>query len=197
MLCKFIQINLNRSWPAYDLLNQHITEEEISVSILSEPPARRNPAVANYLANNKGLAAVMWQAPNLPRGCSLVRRGRDYVAVKVGQLIIVSCYVSPQSDRGYYLEFLDELGDLVGDYGNSNIILGGDFNVRSPAWNIGVSHNFRGALLEEWAAGRDLRLANRGGLPTSVNPRGTAVVDLTWTTSDLAGRIVDWHVDID
>lgn len=43
----------------------------------------------------------------------------------------------------------------------------------------------------------DIRLANCGVLPTSVNPRGSAVVDLTWITPDLVGRMLDWKVDVD
>lgn len=198
MLLRFIQINLNRSWPAYNLMNQHIIEEDIHVGILSEPPSRRsNMGTCNYLSSNNGLAAVIWRADGLPGGCSLIRRGRDYVAVKANQYIIVSCYVSPQTDRRYYLEFLDSLGDIISDYNNVNIIIGGDFNARSPSWNSGASCNFRGGLLEEWAAEGDIRLVNRGVSPTSVNPRGSAVVDLTWITSNMVGRMLDWRVDVD
>lgn len=132
-------------------MNQHIIEEGIHVAILSEPPSRCNMGVSNYLSSSSGLAAVMWRTDYLPGGCSLIRRGRDYVAVKADQYIIVSCYVSPQNGRTYFLEFLDNLGDIINDYNGVNIILGGDFNARSPSWNPGVFYNFRGNLIEEWA----------------------------------------------
>lgn len=36
---------------------------------------------------------------------------------------------------------------------------------------------------------------NRGEVPSSVNPRGLAVVDLTWVSPDLVGRVLTWNVD--
>lgn len=130
-----------------------------------------------------------------PKGEILFHRGKDFVAARMGRWLVVSCYISPQATREQYLSLLDELGDLINDYGGSSVIVAGVFNVRSPAWNYGITNNYRGSFLEKWVAERDLRLANIGVEPTSVNPRGTAVVDLTWVTSDLSGCVIDWRVD--
>lgn len=124
------------------------------IGILSEPPARRGFAGLGWLTSSSGLAAIVWQGSVWPRGCALVRQGRDFVAARAGQWIIVSCYVSPQVNRAYYLRFLDELGDLIGDNASYSMIVGGDFNARSPAWNPGASNNYKGTLLKEWAAER-------------------------------------------
>lgn len=112
-------------------------------------------------------------------------------------MIIISCYISSRSNREYFAGFLDELGDVIRDNNGFDIIIGGDFNAKSPTWNPSTYCNFRGTLLEEWAAERDLRLINIGETPTSVNPRGTAVVDLTWVTANLADNVVDWCVHLD
>lgn len=167
MSYRFIQANINRSWPAYVLLTQRMAEEGISVGIIAEPPVRRNPNTSGWLVSNNGLAAIMWTA-RWPYGCILLHTGRDFVAARMYNTIIISCYISPRAHRERYLRFLDELGDVIGTYGGSPIIVAGDFNARSPAWNPGISHNFKGELLEEWAAERDLRLLNAGEVPTCV-----------------------------
>lgn len=197
MTYKFLQVNLNRSWDAYALMDQYIIANDITICIVSEPPVRNTLAGTNWFASDSKLAIIKWQVPLMSRRCTLIRRSWDFVAARIGTYIIVSCYISPQVDRGYYLGFLDELGDLLNDYRRYKFIIGGDFNARSPSWNPGITHNYRGTLLEEWAAERDLRLMNHGEIPTSVNPRGSAVVDLTWMSPELASRTVDWTIDIE
>lgn len=176
MFRKFIQVNLNRSWPAYNLFTQMLVEREIAVGLISEPPARRGSNFAGWLTSRSRLAAIVWN-PGRTHGCSLLHRGRDFVAARMNGLILVSCYITPRSSREHYQRFLDDLGDLISAHDSSRIIIAGDFNARSPAWNPGVTHNFKGTLLEEWAAEKDLRLINEGETPTCVNPRGFSVVD--------------------
>lgn len=195
MIYKFLQVNLNRSWQAFDLLNQRSTENNIMICIISEPPIRDCFCGSNWQVSKSKLAMILWYTPLLLRRCVLIRRGRDFIALKIDKLIIVSCYISPRVDKRYYLAFLDKLGNLLGDYKEHHFIIGGDFNARSPAWNPGTTNNYKGTLLEEWAAERDLRLINQGELPSSVNPRGSAAVDLTWMTAELASKTVSWTLD--
>ncbi|XP_032682488.1 uncharacterized protein LOC116849456 [Odontomachus brunneus] len=194
MAFKVIQLNVNRSWPAFDLMVQHMDEGASVIGIVSEPPRRRQD-VCDWFASGSGLAAIIVRNPVVPLSCTLIRRGRDIVAVRFGDLV-VSCYVSPNSTRNRYLEFLDELGDVVGEVGGRSTLIGGDFNARSASWDP-VATNWRGTLVEEWAAEKDLRLINVDVTPTCINPRVSSVVDLTWTTADLLKRLVDWSINAD
>lgn len=142
------------------------------------------------------MAAITWTAECLS-GCFLISRGRDFIAARMNNLILVSCYVSPRADREYFLRFLDELGDLVSAFSDSHIVIARDFNARSPTWSAGVTYNYKGALLDDWAAERDIRLANEGVQPTCVNSRGSSVVDLTWVSHNLINHIIDWKVMVD
>lgn len=112
----------------------------------------------------------------------------------MGDFILVSCYVSPRAQREYYLRFLDELSDLISDFSGSYFVIAGDFNARSPTWSCGVSYNFKGTLLDNWAAEKDLRLVNVGAFPTCVNPRGSSIIDLTWVSHNLINYVSGWKV---
>lgn len=101
--------------------------------------------------------------------------------------------MSPQTKKGPFLQFLDELGEAVREIGVTRVIVSGDFNARSKTWDEGRP-NFRGDLLEEWAAENDVRLLNEGREPTCVRPQGCSVVDLTWRTPDVAPKIEGWRV---
>lgn len=54
---KILQINLNRSRGAQDLMLQYIKERKIEIALVSEPS--RFPR-GNWLGDVKGLAAVHW-----------------------------------------------------------------------------------------------------------------------------------------
>lgn len=168
---KIIQCNLNRSWEAYNLLVHQAAELGTDVCVIAEPSAAHE--AGNWFRSNSGLAAVVW----MPKGsarlarCILVKRGHDFVIVEAGGLRIASCYVSPQTRKGPFLQFLDELGDAVREIGVTRVIVSGDFNARSRTWDE-RRPNFRGDLLEEWAAENDNRLINE----------------------DVASKIVRWKV---
>ncbi|EFN82526.1 Putative 115 kDa protein in type-1 retrotransposable element R1DM, partial [Harpegnathos saltator] len=73
------------------------------------------------------------------------------------------------------------------------VLLCGDFNARSWLWDP-RRENRRGEVLSEWAAEMDLRLLNVGGVSTCVRPQGVSVVDLSWVSPGLAGRVTGWSV---
>lgn len=94
MSLRFLQINLNRSWAALNLLKQRVLESQIGLSIVSEQP--REVVVSNrWFSSYDGLATIMWNLENL-RGqiCRLVRAGNGFVFVKCGEINVISCYMS-------------------------------------------------------------------------------------------------------
>lgn len=79
-------------------------------------------------------------------------------------------YVSPNVDIGSFRVLLDELDDLVGLINDAhfNLVLCGDFNSHSAMWGSALT-DARGVLLQNWAAGHDLRLVNNGTTPTCIH----------------------------
>ncbi|KAI4472238.1 hypothetical protein M0802_017023, partial [Mischocyttarus mexicanus] len=77
----------------------------------------------------------------------------------------------------------------------SRVVVAGDFNARSAAWDPGCRENARGRLLKEWASRSGLFLLNNGGHSTCVRPQGSSVVDLVWVTGVIKDRTTACFVD--
>lgn len=186
---KVIQCNLNNCWRAHDLLDQQMLEIGAAICIVSEP--REIPGSPYWFGSEDGKAAIRWDPGRLKGGCVLERKGRKLVVVRWGKIYIMACYISPNSERWEYLEFLDEVEEAIRDIGQG-LVIGGDFNARSLRWDKDT--NWRGDLVEEWAAGCNVDLENVGQIPTCMRPQGDSVVDLTWTTATESMRIDEWQV---
>lgn len=88
-LCKVIQINLNNSWAAYDLLGQYMLENDIDLAVISEPP-RGIRDCQFWIPSRDGSAAVYWKYRSSSCGsCTLLRRFDGIVAVKTNDIVIV------------------------------------------------------------------------------------------------------------
>lgn len=196
MPLKVIQCNLARSWAALDLLRHHCRDNTVDLSLISEPVAA--PALASWLGSLDGLAAITWNPERI--GCSLIRRGERFVAVRSGDTVFVACYCSPNVSMACFLELLDDMEHLIGDLSTSlppgsfpRVLLGGDFNAKSPFWGS-ATFDARGEALQNWAAQLDLCLLNTGDLPTCVRPQGVSHIDTMWATITVAGETRDWRV---
>jgi len=132
---------------------------------------------ASWFVCRSGLVAIFWFPLHCDMICILMHMGRDFVAVKYSPVYIVSVYISPNKDTGYFLTSLDELRDFYLAI-EGPVILCGDFNARSPLWGD-FKCNYRGDILEEWSAELDLRLCNDGEQFTCVRLQGSSIVDLT------------------
>ncbi|XP_046742523.1 uncharacterized protein LOC124409151 [Diprion similis] len=192
-MARFLQINLNRSRGAQDLLSQSVLEGGVDVCLITEP--HTVPPAGSWLGSVDGLAAVHWRTDGHTNGCALLRRGRGYVVVRCGDIVLVSVYISPNVSLDEYSAYLDDLTSAIQSTGANGrgVVVGGDFNGRSRMWDpSGV--NQRGELLEGWAASCGLCLHNDGRTPTCVRPQGSSVVDLTWTTPSLVPMVQEWRV---
>lgn len=139
-----------------------------------------------------GKAAVTWRKENLNETPRLVLARDQFVVIRIGSICLVSCYVSPDEDRGRFGPFLNELTGVIGSLGDLFLICG-DFNAKSPHWGLPRANN-RGRMLEEWASELDLRIMNDGMELTCVRLQGTSFIDLTWVSPGLANRVQGWVV---
>ncbi|XP_011860276.1 PREDICTED: uncharacterized protein LOC105557606 [Vollenhovia emeryi] len=186
-VCKDDGCESNNSWNALDLLKQHAREESVDVSIVSEPPANVNKGDCVTSAN--GMAAIHCYS-----GISfnLITRDNNFILVKTGNLLIASVYISPNIDFNYFNDVLYKIQNAIGNY-RTPLIIGGDFNAHSVLWGA-TRTNRRGRALADWAAELNLCLSNKGKEPTCVRHTGSSIVDLTWSTPDIAGKILNWKV---
>lgn len=188
MAYKFLQCNVNKSQQAQDLLISHARGICADICIIAKPARCRDHP--DWIFSGDGLSAIFCSNPDLL--LKQFKSGEHFAAVRFGDLFVVSCYVSPNSDRNHFLGFLEDLEFALLAIDN-RCILAGDFNAHSVLWGSRMN-SMKGHLLREWIACRDLRLANSGNAPTCVRPQGESCIDLTWMSADLVGQVLDWSV---
>ena len=189
---RILQCNINHSRAAQDLLLHQGGELEAGVYLVSEPYAipRQDP---RWMSSADGGAAVFCPDASLAsKGRRLLSRGEGFVLAEIASLSIASCYISPARSRRAFNRVLADLGDAISQC-RDRVIIGGDFNAKSHLWGSSLV-NARGRDVENWLAGLDLRIVNRGSVPTCVSPQGTSIVDITMASPDLLGGISGWHV---
>lgn len=184
---KIVQINLNKSRGAQDLIVQYMLESRMEVALVSEP--NRIPR-GNWLGDAYGLAAVYWSTDE---PCSLSRRGSGYVFVKYKGYILGSCYFSPNANISDFRELLGNIEIVVAGMGRQKIIIGGNFNARARGWDRIC--NERGYILEEWATDREMIIMNEGRKSTCIRAQGSSVVDITMGTEMAVRGVSSWEVD--
>lgn len=73
-----------------------------------------------------------------------------------------------------------------------NVILGGDFNAKSPAWGY-PNQNDRGASLLEWVVVNELVVSNKGNTPTFQRGASSSFLDITMAGAGVCSTIENWE----
>lgn len=109
---RILQCNLNHCWQAQDLLTQYIKENRVDLCLVSEPVTI--PSSSCWLGSLDRTAAVVWCTDRVSMPCSLLFRGNGFVIISRGDLIVVSCYCSPNVGMTQFLSFLEDLERALG-----------------------------------------------------------------------------------
>lgn len=191
MAANFIQFNMNHSSGAQDLAFQYMSENGIDIGLFSEPwfISDNNP---NWFRSTCKRAGIFCNNVETRKKCRMFASSECWSGVEFDNLLIVSCYLSPNMDMTKFKQTLGELSNLVGSNPN-RVLICGDFNARSASWGCN-SENRRGEILEAWCSELNLVVVNSGREPTCVRPQGTSVVDLMLASLWIAQRLVDWKV---
>lgn len=129
---KCIQFNMNHSSGAQDMSLQYMLENDINLGCFSEAwlVPENNPYW--FLCNSKR-AAIFCNNVRTRRMYKLVASSGDWVCIELGDIYIISCYLSPNEGIARFKEGLVEMGRLVRNHPNK-VLLCGDFNARSVSW---------------------------------------------------------------
>ncbi|XP_053989964.1 uncharacterized protein LOC128882396, partial [Hylaeus volcanicus] len=101
-----IQINLNHSARAQDLLMQTLVEWGAGLTVLAEP--YRVPDHPYWMGDLLGSAAIVWSGrPGTPP-LELLECGRGYLAVDWGGIAVVAIYAPPSWSLASVEGYLDE-----------------------------------------------------------------------------------------
>ncbi|XP_046743142.1 uncharacterized protein LOC124409516 [Diprion similis] len=133
-MTRFLQCNLNHSQRAQDLLSQYVVEAGVDVCLISEPHGI--PDSPHWLSSEDKRAAITWRPQSLQQRCCLIKKAQGYVAARYGEVIVISAYISPNIRMEEFRGYLNDLDQAVRSVGDGRgVLLGGDFNARSPAWD--------------------------------------------------------------
>jgi hypothetical protein len=151
------------------------------------------PDHPRWFGSLDGLVAIHWRGGQGDPPCTLLERGSGTVIVRWGPLVIVGCYVSPNIRLAAYEAYWDGVAHCIRGYLPCPLLVLGDFNARHRAWNDRLD-NAQGETVLDWAATLDLRLLNRGSVPTCVRWQGESIVDLSWATPSALAMVSGWRV---
>ncbi|XP_047990150.1 uncharacterized protein LOC125229372 [Leguminivora glycinivorella] len=185
-------VDLNHCLVAQDLLFQSMAQWAAHVAIISEP--YHIPQRDNWAGDHDGSVAVIAQLPQMAQHhWKQWRKAKEYVAVLLGGITVISAYFSPNRSVAEFEAFLEEIGLVIGRCNPRPVLVAGDLNAKSVMWGS-PSTNARGRELEEWTVTAGLAVLNRGSVDTCVRQRGGSIVDVTFANAALARRIQEWEV---
>lgn len=164
-----IQANLNHSAAAQDFLCQHAVEWGVDLVIVAEPYFV--PQRGNWHGDEEGLVAVIVKGEDGAPPHHLYKKGKGYVAVDWGGLVIVGVYAPPQWNIPRYGELLDKVGEVLRLNSHRPVLVAGDLNAKSILWGSSAT-NARGKDTADWAIELGLHIANRGMEDTCVRHNG-------------------------
>ncbi|GAB1869618.1 Reverse transcriptase [Camponotus japonicus] len=189
LICK--DIGCEASWAALDLLKQYMHEIDVTVAVISEPPKGLKESNQCFISDDK-CAAILWRPESSEWRCRLINKGIGFVAIRLDDMQIVSCYISRNVSISTFLKYLDTLNDILTIRSTPSLICG-DFNAHATMWNS-RSTDRRGESIIDWTAAIELRLLNKGAKYTCIRPQGCSIIDLSWASSCLMNRVKNWSV---
>lgn len=191
MALKVLQVNLNHSASAQDLLCQSMAEWLIQIAVVAEPYFV--PDRVSWIGDLDGVVALIVQVAESSPCFERIKKGKGCVAALIEGVVIVGAYFSPNKTLEEFEVFLSEVERLLVWSRPHHVLVAGDFNAKSVAWGSSVT-NARGEALEEWAIVNGLSVLNRGTVDTCVRQQGGSVVDVTFANPALAFRVQGWRV---
>lgn len=156
-----------------------MAEDNISFAIVSEPPINMKSSNTLFLSKDRS-AALIWKPEcSGDWNCRFAIR-QTFVVAYIGDIAVISCYVSPNASVNIFLRFLDKLTNAIKSIAVP-FLVSSDFNAHST---LSMADR-RGELLERWSTSLDCRLLNIGNAYTCVRPQGCSIVDLSWASPTL------------
>lgn len=186
---KILQLNVDRKRSSHDMLWHAAQDRKEDLLLVAEPNKK--------LAKEKGWFVDEWIDAAVIKVSKTLKiaewgKGNGFVWIKTNDIVIYSCYFSPNRSCEFFDEFLSDIGrDIRHEVGHA--ILGGDFNAKSPMWGASREDK-RGKILADWAMGKGLVVLNKGDRRTFQRGTGESFIDITLADDQLFRKILGWQV---
>ncbi|KYB24913.1 hypothetical protein TcasGA2_TC034914, partial [Tribolium castaneum] len=188
MFCPICNLNANRSRRAHDILHKTASETNSDIVLLSEPNLKvvDNP---RYLHDIRKDTAINILSKHVQLKCSGSGSGFTWISTSV--VTVYSCYISPNSTIGEFINVLESLTTSMQTQSDP-VIVTGDFNAKSTEWGMPYSDR-RGSLLADWIAQHDLTAVNKHDEYTFQRGRAQSIIDLTLVPTYLVHKLSNWR----
>lgn len=188
---RVMQTNLNRNKAAWDLALQTAEEKKIDVLMVAEPNKARAKSAGAILDLRKDVAILV--TGRIRAGA--IGRQEGVAALRVGKILLVAGYSSPNISIDGFKAFMQRLEILVGQ-ARGRCIVCGDFNAKSPVWGS-RQEDARGRYLADAFAAWDMSILNEGGIPTFVRGNSASHLDVTAVSKEVEAEGTAWEISCD
>lgn len=183
---RIVQLNLNHTRAAQDLLIQLVKEKSIDIAILSEPHILLESTTFHCDKTN---TAAIWTAGKHVL-FEVNSEYEGFVRAKIEGIYFYSCYARPSWTINEYQIMLD---NLVQDaQARSPRVIAGDFNAWATTWGSRMTNQRGKRLLDSFAA-LDVTLLNEGNKETFNRAGRSSIIDITFISNSLL-RNTKWCV---
>ncbi|XP_075232215.1 uncharacterized protein LOC142330656 [Lycorma delicatula] len=142
---KISQLNTNRFRQSVDLTWELTFRNNVEIILLSEPN-RGAVTGPTWVIDRCMDAAIGFPVARVPVAGN--GNGSGFVWADLVDVVLISCYHSPNTTTEDFVGFLDALEKVVRQHRGRNILMAGDFNAKSPEFGGNV-RNIRGNLLAD------------------------------------------------
>lgn len=189
---KTMQINLNRSRAAHDLLKQIAVDMEIDIVLVAEPNIKMTIKEQWYSSIGHD-AAIKVLNKDFKVTNSESREG--YAWAEIGrEVAIYSCYCSPNVSEQEFMKTLHSIQTSISRVQKTNkCVVGGDLNAKNGMWGS-PKNDKKGETLVEWLASEHLHILNSGNAPTFVRGASSSHINVTFSSANVVDKINCWMV---
>lgn len=120
------------------------------------------------------------------------QRSKGYVKLYFQKWVLYNCYVSPNNILQVFKDHIDKIMENIRAE-SVNVILTGDLNSKSPLWGSNRTDG-KGEYLTEWLNSLKLVVITKGSAPTLVRGSISFIIDVTFTSEDMANNVTNWKV---
>lgn len=190
-----IQVNLNNSWTAQQLLLQTMAERRSNIAVLCE--YNKPMGDSDHWVGSLDKKCAVFAANSSDVILDEQGAGVGFVWVWLGDVLLYSCYCTPNCSVQEYDLFLGRLELSISHQPRLpvNLIVAGGFNSHSPEWGS-TRLDTRGSMLSDFATSLGLTICNVGSRPTFRRANSASIIDVTLERFPSRGRqlVTDWSV---